>query len=155
MIPLSATVERFLKLYEEERRHSTYKVEGPLPPEVPIEPGTPVLMLLDRYCNSLGGLLERRLGLNEPLENPWQGSDKAVSGVVASINYGRSQNEERNHWRYHVAWANERWDLEQPDGVEVTMVFSSEPGMIGWPHLWRHDLLIAMRGLPAREGVPS
>jgi len=107
----------------------------PLPPEIPIEPVTVVAMTMERFRES-----------DDP--NPWRGSGVCVVGVVGGVNYGQAESESRNHWRYHVVWESESWSLERPDGEIVTMSFSSERSSLGWPHLWRHDLLTPMRGLP-------
>lgn len=140
---LSFAVRAQLREYDKERETvaTPYKpLNEALPPEFPIEPGAAVAMTMVRYIESC----------SEPVEpNPWKGSGMSVMGVVAGINYGQADGEFRNHWRYRVVWQHETWDLRRPDGKTQTIQFTSEPGMPGWPHPWRHDLLIPMRSLPA------
>ena len=142
---LSRSVIAELKAYDKERALSdaSYSLDPalPLPPEIPFDPGTVVAMPMQRYVDC-GSWRE-----SNPW-NPWRGSGEAAVGVVAGVNYG-NEDARRNHWYYRVVWQSPSWDMRRPDGEIETVAFSSEPGMIGWPHPWRHDLLIAMRGLPA------
>ena len=140
---LSPRVREHLELWAEERKMVPVpcNLEGPLPPETPITPGCTVRMPLGRFYL-------------DPDDHEWNGVEDGPVGVVAAINYGRAQDEEVNHWRYHVVWAQEDWRFAAADGDERDMTFSSARGSLGWPHLWLHDQLEVVRNPWTEDETP-
>jgi len=136
---LSSAVINALRQYDAERAACPHPhaVTAQLPPEVPIPPGATVAMPMALYFQH-----------DDESRELWRDSGVSAVGVVAGVNYGRAEGEPRNYWRYRVVWQFEGWEMTRPDGEVITMAFSSEPGLPGWPHPWRHDMLVVMRGLP-------
>lgn len=139
---LTPRVRDHLDLWAEERRMvpAPYNPEGDLPAETPITPGCTVRLVLSRFYL-------------DPEDHEWDGIEDGPVGVVTAINYGRAGEtdptsyrfEDRNHWRYHVIWAQEDWDFVAADGDSRSMFFTSARGSLGWLHPWRHDQLDMVR----------